>query len=65
MNDFIGSFEAFLQKENPNVCLACWGEGRLIEVLPITGFRHDIECPNCRGTGNIHERQNAQALPRC
>jgi len=60
MNDFIASFEGFLQKENPNVCLTCWGEGRLIEILPITDCKHDIECPNCKGIGEIAKAEGRE-----
>ncbi len=65
MTDFIASFESFLVKRNPNVCLTCWGEGKLQAMtrrngkltvgLPITGLKHEIDCPNCKGLGKIKE----------
>ncbi len=52
MVDLISSFENFLKKKNPNVCLTCWGVGRL-EGKGRWVQSISIECPTCKGKGGI------------
>jgi DnaJ-class molecular chaperone len=54
MEDLITSFENFLKENHPDICISCWGEGRLIfQGHFVTG---DIECPICQGTGKREEK---------
>ena len=54
----MGSFEKFLVKKNPDVCLDCWGQGKLVGTLPITQLKHEIDCPTCKGTGKDIEHKS-------
>ena len=49
--DFVGSFEAFLLDKYPDICMTCWGEGK----LKFTGnfITCPVKCMNCNGTGKI------------
>ena len=54
----MGSFEKFLLKGHPDICLTCWGQGKLHGTLPITRLNHEIDCPACKGTGKDTEHKS-------
>ena len=45
----LDSFIEFLQKKDPNVCVACFGQGE-VEFRGMY-VRCPIKCPECKGTG--------------
>ncbi|MCJ7829350.1 MAG: hypothetical protein MUP81_06390 [Dehalococcoidia bacterium] len=59
MKDLIASFEEFLLRQNPNTCLVCWGQGKLVATLPMTGLKHEIECFHCKGIGEIKQSESS------
>ena len=56
----LDSFIEFLQKKDPNVCVACFGQGE-VEFRGMY-VRCPIKCPECKGTGrrknDEHRRKN-------
>ena len=50
--DLIASFEKFLKEKDPDVCLTCWGVGKLHRKGWFVN-NIEIECPTCKGTGNL------------
>ena len=49
--DFVGSFESFLKDKHKDICMTCWGHGK----LKFTGhfMTYPVTCKDCNGTGRI------------
>jgi hypothetical protein len=50
-------FDVWFKEKYPDACMTCYRTGKLERVLPATGIKHIIECPECNGTGHAHRLQ--------